>query len=95
VAGMRKSGRKASTIAPPTRSATVTLNYVCTFASEPADGTNTATSATDFTVIASVTALTLASETVSFTKVIESSPGLRRLDALGRPPRSSHGDPLT
>ena len=48
-----------------------------------------------FLALAAVTLLTLASEKVSFTKVIESSPGLRRLDALGRPPRSSHGDPLT
>lgn len=39
--------------------------------------------------LAAVTVLTLFSEKVSLTKVIESSPGLRQLDALGRPPRPS------
>jgi UDP-N-acetylmuramyl pentapeptide phosphotransferase/UDP-N-acetylglucosamine-1-phosphate transferase len=39
--------------------------------------------------LAVVTALTLASEKVSFTRVIESTPGLRELDALGRPKWSS------
>lgn len=50
--------------------------------------------------LAVLTALTLASEKVSFTAVIESTPGLRQLDALGRQPRSSPtglrpGDPVT
>ena len=39
--------------------------------------------------LAVVTTLTLVSEKVSFTEVIESTRGLRELDALGRPPRSS------
>ena len=39
--------------------------------------------------LAVLAVLTLASEKVSFTKVIESTPGLRELDALGRPGWSS------
>jgi UDP-N-acetylmuramyl pentapeptide phosphotransferase/UDP-N-acetylglucosamine-1-phosphate transferase len=37
-------------------------------------------------VLALVTVLTLASEKISFTRVIESTPGLRELDRLGRRP---------
>jgi hypothetical protein len=44
--------------------------------------------------LAVVTALTLASERVSFTKVIEATPGLRELDALGRP-SAACGQPST
>jgi len=38
------------------------------------------------TALTVVTALTLASEKVSFTSVIEATPGLRELDRLGRQP---------
>ena len=38
-------------------------------------------------LLAGLAGLTAASEKVSFTKVIEGTPGLRELDALGRRPR--------
>ena len=39
--------------------------------------------------LAALAALTLASEKVSFTRVIEATPGLRELDRLGRRPASA------
>jgi hypothetical protein len=38
-------------------------------------------------LLAGIVGLTLASEKVSFTEVIEATPGLRELDRLGRLPR--------
>jgi hypothetical protein len=38
-------------------------------------------------LLAGIVGLTLASEKVSFTKVIEATPGLRELDRLGRLPQ--------
>jgi UDP-GlcNAc:undecaprenyl-phosphate/decaprenyl-phosphate GlcNAc-1-phosphate transferase len=55
-------------------------------------------------LLAGITGLTAASEKVSFTKVIERTPALRRLDTLGRRPADPvpkvlvpalHGDPRT
>lgn len=48
-----------------------------------------------FLALVGVTALTLASEKVSFTTVIESTPGLRELDALGRPSASGRSPSVT
>ncbi len=56
------------------------------------------------TLLAGITGLTAASEKVSFTKVIERTPPLRRLDMLGRRPAdpapgvlipAQRGDPAT
>jgi hypothetical protein len=40
-------------------------------------------------VLAGIAGLTAASEKISFTKVIERTPALRRLDMLGRRPASA------
>ncbi|HZL03019.1 MAG TPA: hypothetical protein VFC48_07830, partial [Cellulomonas sp.] len=46
-------------------------------------------------LLAGVIGLTLASEKVSFTEVIASTPGLRELDAWGRRPAAPIGGPAT